>query len=62
MDWFAECNDDAAAGTKIIRIKGVNRDNQYSLSDSTITDFIAGLLCKGICISDSTTIRFILYP
>lgn len=46
MDWFAACNDDAAANPKTIMVYGVRRDNQYSLNDTTMTNFIAGLSSK----------------
>jgi len=46
MDWFAACNSDAATNPKTIVIYGVRRDNQYSLNDTTMTNFIAGLSSK----------------
>ena len=46
MDWFASCDDDAATAPKTIKVYGVRRDNQYSLTDTTMTDFIAGLSSK----------------
>ena len=46
MDWFAACNDDAATNPKTIMVYGVRRDNQYSLNDTTMTNFIADLSSK----------------
>lgn len=46
IDWFAVCNNEETDSTKLISIRGINRVNQYALTNDSINTFISSLSDK----------------